>query len=948
MASSLWSKPPVDYDSLEPLGSPDSVEPAGDFLGRETLGSILALYSQPMPGFPGVSNAAQAGFKKLGFTEDELEQKQRDALGLGAGAVVGSAVLAAGAVVAPVAGAAATVATLTTGGLAAAADYGLETFIRTEGDLEATKEAAIWGGIFGVGLGTAFRIIGSGAGKMLHGIAEQAEKIKGPVTLDHIVGFQKRLDPFLSFIDDKATKAVDEAADAAESEYVRQLILDTTYVPKSTKVIYKGRGSKVLEKGLSEAEILRVRNRAAGTAEMKFDVDDSKVLFKIFDDMESAAISEAARGGRQADYLVREARAVRDLWFDDTKAWLRNSDEFGKGGPVASKLIELQKQIEDMFTAESEAFLMPFIKAAGRKGGRWADQIIRGEIVGPKNGIDPPKKVTDLVRAWRQYTEGVFETTKKLRLREWNPSTGELTPVKFRHNYAPEQHDIAKLRKHWAKNPRDKQKAIIQARAMMEQLDTTKATSGSPGMRARNFTDEEVLDFLEALAHGDHWTKRTDIRAPGLQFARILHMDGFERNPRIYMRKYARQTASRMSFARVFGAQDEVAEMLINHAEQTSADAGRKLRDVFSVAAGRPPIRTDKLTGWVQNAAVVGMLGFQTALIQTTQLIPTLIQFGFRSSINAFVQRTFNRDAMDAVRRSGALLPSAIDPMLGITTTKYIKAVGITGVDGFFRGHAALAASIHANETAARFYRATLNGNTNQIKRFGRSLQDLGQDLRKIREAKGILDDGDMLLAMREGSRMTQFTSELADLPFVVNSNPGKWFWLFRKFTFQYQKFFKKQVYDEAIKHGNLRPFLRFMVAAPAVSDLVNYVKQRFRGEEVDFQTLALLESIYTKDIINDQTPLWDLMKTTASLGMFGFYGDIAREAIENPDKGRLVGFLAGPGVGASADIAVSLGKAAIDEDLDPIGELLNRIGPGSSLYPNEEAADQLRELLNQ
>ena len=89
-------------------------------------------------------------------------------------------------------------------------------------------------------------------------------------------------------------------------------------------------------------------------------------------------------------------------------------------------------------------------------------------------------------------------------------------------------------------------------------------------------------------------------------------------------------------------------------------------------------------------------------------------------------------------------------------------------------------------------------------------------------------------------------------------------------------------------------------------------------------------------------------MKTTASLGMFGFYGDIAREAIENPDKGRLVGFLAGPGVGASADIAVSLGKAAIDEDLDPIGELLNRIGPGSSLYPNEEAADQLRELLNQ
>jgi N12 class adenine-specific DNA methylase len=275
---------------------------------------------------------------------------------------------------------------------------------------------------------------------------------------------------------------------------------------------------------------------------------------------------------------------------------------------------------------------------------------------------------------------------------------------------------------------------------------------------------------------------------------------------------------------------------------------------------------------------------------------------------------------------SGATLESTISESLrhagaeGEALAKYLNAVGFTATERANRILAANAGKAYAE----RMYKRYRLGD----KRAELVLRELGLDPPAL-TLRGGLSRGDVLLAAKKFSDLTQFRSRPQDLPMFANTDVGKVFFQFKTYIYGQTRLvhreFSKDLKSKSYGHAT-RNALLLATVFPVTGAAVAAVRNLLTGREDD----------------EDESALWNWLEAGTRVGMAGFLGDLV-ESAQYP--GGALSWMAGPTfgeIGKAIEVAARGGKGGgkfLTRSVPFIGPLLvNRV------FPKPESADPFND----
>lgn len=388
----------------------------------------------------------------------------------------------------------------------------------------------------------------------------------------------------------------------------------------------------------------------------------------------------------------------------------------------------------------------------------------------------------------------------------------------------------------------------------------------------------------------------SEFRTGPINFARQLHLPGYERDPMHALSKYIYDVRRRLEITRSFGHDHKG---VLPYIEQIMADGGNgKLAQQLFRAFAAPGLPNDyaALTRATSTYNILTMLS-TAGIVQPAQLL----NVAARTNISALMQgigAAMKREGREWAHTTGGHLDEVLKDMLGVDVSQptefFLKyMIGLEPLDKANRIIAALSGRFHAEQLAEKW---SVVKSAQARERIAAQIEKLGLKASDLEAQGGKWTNDQLRIAGFKVSTNTQFASQVMDLPEFKNHALGKVLYQFKPFALQQTEFINNEILAPARayitsggRRGSLGPLMRYSAGVgpvgAAIGQLVRGIKGRVPSEDPTFRTIENL----------------------ALAGGLGIYYDIWSAMAAGPE--RIMSFLAGPSAG---ELTAYLGEGFI------------------------------------
>ena len=480
------------------------------------------------------------------------------------------------------------------------------------------------------------------------------------------------------------------------------------------------------------------------------------------------------------------------------------------------------------------------------------------------------------------------------------------------------------MSKLWSKDPKAA-KAIVKnitgqgkkAKADAEMIINSRFAPGRIKDMFRNKMDREI--DVHRSSHLEHDRK---IELPA-KLEPLL--DPFMAKPLDRWSKFFEDVVKRNEFARRFGANDQYIHKRIKQLEK-QAEAARKrgdidkqkdkaraadyLRETYFTTMGNPKFSatvSEKMNNPTFMKGVAKINAFQNlklglaAIPNATQAFVNgtvkltkshgLIKAPFKA-ISAIVRSIVKtKSDLEIINRAGVLgeidlarIATENMPHARIVErefkgglqflnepTKFLRAVGFTGVEEMNRRAAAVMAHGHVAtlHNKLKTLIAKGKGNTAKAHKLEKSLKKLGiSDPRKAD-----LTGRDYAVSGHMFNKQVNFSGESFNLPSHWQTPWMKLMTKFKSFMFYQARFLKREVSDELFHNNNPKPLIAYLAAAGIAGNAAEMARAFAQGKEIEKNRTALEYLIAGIGNAGGAGLWWDTLKQISDQGTSGAFG---------------------------------------------------------------------------
>ena len=484
----------------------------------------------------------------------------------------------------------------------------------------------------------------------------------------------------------------------------------------------------------------------------------------------------------------------------------------------------------------------------------------------------------------------------------------------------------------WKKDPKG-------AKAIIKNI-TGKSTDDAEMIINSHFAPGRVQDMFR-----NKMDREIDVhRSSHLEFDRKIelpagleHMlDGFMAKPLDRWSKFFEDVVKRNEFARRFGAKDQYIHKRIKTLEnQGKGKEADHLRETYFTTMGDPKFSKtvkEKMDNPVIMKGIAKINAFQNlklglaAIPNATQAFVNgtvkltkshgLIKAPFYA-MNGIVRAIVKtKSDLDIINRAGVLgeidlariatenMPHARIVEREFTSglqflnepTKFLRAVGFTGVEEMNRRAAAIMAHGHVASLHNKLKTLIAKGKGNSAKasKLDNSLKKLGiTDPRKAD-----LSSRDYAVSGHMFNKQVNFSGESFNLPSHWQTPWMKLMTKFKSFMFYQARFLKREVSDELFHNNNAKPLVAYLLAAGVAGNAAEMARAFVQGKELKKNRNAIELLIAGIGNAGGGGLWWDTMKQISDQGTAGAFGilgptasDVANtiQDISNADLNRLI-----------------------------------------------------------
>jgi hypothetical protein len=617
--------------------------------------------------------------------------------------------------------------------------------------------------------------------------------------------------------------------------------------------------------------------------------------------------------------VLGDLQLLRRRWVTNLKTTLIKDPAFGPQGPAIAEGLVRSEQVADKLEGELSSYFDRYINPLLKNDEERKNftELLGGEGVQAMN-----PRIEEAVKLAREADNGVFANASAVGLRELVPKTHAVGQEELFPEIAAKAREIAKG------DPAEYAKVPIQYRQnhvpRFYTSDTIAALSKPGEIRtnamkklvenglATNMDDaSRVVD--EMLHASDGYFTSAEFRGGPLQFSRELLLDlPWEKDPRKWWKRYSHISSRRIAQGAVFGPQDEKLTAWLENVAENGGDHKRAF-DIYRNIIGRPTREMSRghalaaASGAVQT---VSWLGPKTAMLQFMQLANSVGEYGAGNTIRAMGGLLKDPVTRDLATEVGALLPSSNQSFEGDVGSSFSSwwlnnITQMPRADRVVRTVSGTAGMLAARQWGKAL--PTLTGRGAQV--AARNLTRLGIDPAEVLANSGELSAPQLRTAFLNGANTTQFASHLSDMPEAWKTPLGRFIFKFRAFSKQ-QTTFVSNLVDEAFRHKNPKPLMRYLAAYPAIFQSVRPV----------------LDFLAMRPPRDQEESAMDYLKGILYTGMLGGLGDFYNNATAN-DTSRTIGMLTGPAAGQAAQFVTDVG-AATQGDFGPLKQSVLRTTP--------------------
>jgi hypothetical protein len=203
--------------------------------------------------------------------------------------------------------------------------------------------------------------------------------------------------------------------------------------------------------------------------------------------------------------------------------------------------------------------------------------------------------------------------------------------------------------------------------------------------------------------------------------------------------------------------------------------------------------------------------------------------------------------------------------------TKFLRAVGFTGVEAINRQAAATMAKGHVQTVHKQLLKRLANGKADTIKTrtIERELKDLG-----ISDPyKSELTANDYVISGHMFNKHVNFSGESYNLPQHWQTPYFKLFTKFKSFMFYQARFLQRNVIDEALIHGNPKPLAMYLAAAGVAGNAADTARSLVKGKDKEKNKSAIEFFVRGVGNAGGAGLFWDTLQQVGDTGMRGFGG---------------------------------------------------------------------------
>lgn len=597
--------------------------------------------------------------------------------------------------------------------------------------------------------------------------------------------------------------------------------------------------------------------------------------------------------------LMEDAGEARRMFVSNLGTALRKDPAFGSQGPDIAAGLEHSEDLADALEGERRAFyyshIRPLLKST-------EERINFTELAGGEGVKAISPSVGAAVALYRRFdNEVIFKDSASIGLRELVPKTHSMgqeelfpeiaasardravggrgewvpVPIQYRQNHVPHFYSQAAV------------KELKREGSELRQQAVKKLVSN--GMAENDTHGAKVLD--EMLHAEDGYFVPSEFRGGPLQFSRELLLDvAWEKDPDKWFPRYAHLSSKRIAQGAVFGAQDEKLDAWLQSVRAEGGDAGRA-ENIRNLIIGRPSREQSRFHGAataIGAAQTIMGLGPRTALLQFMQLANTAGAYGIGTTIRGLGAVLRDPDVRKLAKEAGALLPSeslSWEGDIGASWSAWWvhNVTKMPAADRAVRSVSGTTAML-----AAKQWGEVLQAGGSSI--ASRGLARLGIDVEQVIAQGGELSAAQLKTAFLEGAKYTQFASHLSDMPEMWKSPLGRFMFKFRAFAKQQSRFVGTLV-DEAMKHNNPKPLMRYIAAYAGLYTAAKPSLDFLAGRH--------------KPVEEEQA--MDYLKGLLFAGAMGATGDFFTNATSN-DPTRVLGMLTGPSASQAAQTTTDIG----------------------------------------
>ena len=488
------------------------------------------------------------------------------------------------------------------------------------------------------------------------------------------------------------------------------------------------------------------------------------------------------------------------------------------------------------------------------------------------------------------------------------------------------------MTKLWKKDPRG-------AKAIIENI-TGKSKEDAEMIINSQFAPGRIQDMFR-----NKMDREIDVhRSSHLEFDRKIelpknleHMlDPFMAKPLDRWSKFFEDVVKRNEFARRFGAKDQYIHKRIKQLEkQGKGREADHLRETYFTTMGDPKhSRTvkEKMDNPVIMKGISKINAFQNlklglaAIPNATQAFVNgtvkltkshgLVKAPFYAMSGIVRSIVKTKGDLDIINRAGVL--GEID-LARIATenmphsrivereftgglqflnepTKFLRAVGFTGVEEMNRRAAAIMAHGHVAtlHNKLKTLIAKGKGDSAAAKKLDNSLKKLGiSDPRKAD-----LSGRDYAVSGHMFNKQVNFSGESFNLPTHWQTPWMKLMTKFKSFMFYQARFLKREVADELFQNNNPKPLIAYLAAAGIAGNVAEMTRALAQGKEIDKNRNALELLIAGIGNAGGGGLWWDTMKQISdqgAAGAFNILGPTASDVVNtiqdigNADLNRMI-----------------------------------------------------------